>query len=829
MNWTDFCWWEGIHKMLKKSIHVIAVLILVTLLECLFPPQNVEASQDWWDINYQFRRQITVLTDINTPYNGYAGYTVEMTMNTISPDIQDDGDDLRIVWWDGSGWQELDRHIIDPDTASTIIRFRLQADIAASSSDDNYYVYYGNAAVGTGPANLENVYLHYNNYSTDRSGEYYIGRLGITNWHGDGNYSPPYDAGNQRISYNTGDNFVGEWVVADIDERDVYVEYQIRDSGTYPTNTTPGLLARVQWATPGSSINDFYTASFAQGSYNEAGIGRNSRNALTSAYDPTGTKYYSNNTIYRFYFAVWGINDTRFKSDFVSDSGQLQWKPGETPYVNSSSTEASDLESSGPVGFLVAQQIGWMDEFMVRRYIEPEPTLSLAAEEAVTPPTVTTNDAGNIELDSARLNGSLDDLGSATSVDVSFEWGQTPGGPYPHETTPQAMSATGAFSFDLTPLIPNTTYYFRARAAGDGTSYGIEKNFTTLTPPAVTTNDAGNIELDSARLNGSLDDLGSATSVDVSFEWGQTPGGPYPHETTPQAMSATGAFSFDLTPLIPNTTYYFRARAAGDGTSYGIEKNFTTLTPPTVILLPYEEDDDDKPRHYYLDVNALELKKRFHIDVNGRLLETVDIICADGVLNIYIPEGTVVKDSNGIRLRTLEIDVIEIPSTSTDDMYFIGPAYILPPGGTTFNPSMTLTWSYEPYTLPKGAHEEDLFLASYDENAGGWVKLDCIVDVVNHTITAEFSKSMTFAALGLVPRPAPPTVNDLTESPVGNVAGLSGSFMAEGVVPNPTQPPASPNPPAPKISSWLLIIGITVAVGVIGVALYLFISNRRKA
>jgi hypothetical protein len=230
-----------------------------------------------------------------------------------------------------------------------------------------------------------------------------------------------------------------------------------------------------------------------------------------------------------------------------------------------------------------------------------------------------------------------------------------------------------------------------------------------------------------------------------------------------------------------------------------------------------------------LDVNALELKKRFHIDVNGRLLETVDVICADGVLNIYIPEGTVVKDSNGIRLRTLEIDVIEIPSTSTDDMYFIGPAYILPPGGTTFNPSMTLTWSYEPYTLPKGAHEEDLFLASYDENAGGWVKLDCIVDVVNHTITAEFSNSMTFAALGLVPKPAPPTVNDPAESPVGNVAGLPGSFMAEGVVPNPTQPPASPNPPAPKISSWLLIIGITVAVGVIGVALYLFISNRRKA
>ena len=362
--------------MFKKIMYFLTASILATLVIGMYPPQTAEASQDWWDNGYQFRRQITVSTGINTPYNGYAGYTVEMMMDTVSPDIQDDGDDLRIVWWNGSGWQELHRQIINPNTDSTYIRFRLQADIAASSSDDNYYIYYGNDSAGAGPANLENVYLHYNDFSTDRSGEYYIGRLGITNWHGSGDYSPPYDAANERIGYDTGDNFVGEWVVADINERDVYLEAQIRDSGKYPTNTTPGLLARIQWSTPGASINDFYAASFARGSYNEAGIGRNARNALNSAYDPNGRNFYQNNTIYRFYFAVWGTNTTMFKADFVDDSGQLQWKPEATPYVDGSSAEASELELSGPVGFLVAQQIGWMDEFMVRRYIEPEPILT---------------------------------------------------------------------------------------------------------------------------------------------------------------------------------------------------------------------------------------------------------------------------------------------------------------------------------------------------------------------------------------------------------------------------------------------------------------------
>ena len=717
--------------MLKILMNILTASILAILLVCLFPPQTAEASQDWWDINYQFRSQITVSTGINSPYNGYAGYTVEMTMDTVSPDIQDDGDDLRIVWWDGSGWQELDRHIIAPDTASSIIRFRLQADIATSSSDDNYYIYYGNDSAGIGPVDLGNVYLHYDNFATDRSGEYYIGRLGITSWHGSGDYSPLYDAGNERINYDTGDNFAGEWVVADIDERDVYLEAQIRDSGRYPTNTTPGLLTRIQWATLGSSINDFYAASFAQGSYNEAGIGRNARNALTSAYDPTGTRYYSNNTISRFYFAVWGINTTRFKADFVSDPGQLQWKPGATPYVDSSSSEASDLEASGPVGFLVAQQIGWMDEFMVRRYIEPEPILSIAGEEAIPLTTVTTNDATNIEVDSTRLNGNLDDLGTATSVNVSFEWGQIPGGPYPNETTPQTMNATGAFSFDLLPLMSNTTYYFRAKGVGDSTSYGTEKSFTTLTPPTVT--------------------------------------------------------------------------------------------------VPFVENDYDEPHYYFLYVNALDIKKQFRSNVNGRLLETADVTCFDGALNIHIPIGTVVKDKYSNRPNTLEIGVIEIPQISSDDMYLIGPAYVLLPEGTTFNPSIILTCSYDPYSLLEGTHEEDLFLATYDENAGEWTKLDCIVDTVNHTITAEFSHSMTFAAFYMESKTALLTINNLVESPSGNVAGISEPFTDKGVISAEANPPASMNPPAPKISDWLLIAGIAVAVAVIGAALYPFIAKRRKA
>ena len=107
---------------------------------------------------------------------------------------------------------------------------------------------------------------------------------------------------------------------------------------------------------------------------------------------------------------------------------------------------------------------------------------------------------------------------------VSFVWGTSLGGPYPNETTGQAMTGTGAFYFDLSSLDHSDTYYYRAKAVGDSTVYGAERNFTTLTPPTVTTSSATGITTNSARLNGNLTSLGTAGSVAVSFVWGTSSG-----------------------------------------------------------------------------------------------------------------------------------------------------------------------------------------------------------------------------------------------------------------------------------------------------------------
>jgi hypothetical protein len=93
------------------------------------------------------------------------------------------------------------------------------------------------------------------------------------------------------------------------------------------------------------------------------------------------------------------------------------------------------------------------------------------------PPTVTTNDASNVTINSARLNGELTSLGTSSSVTVSFLWGV--GAVVPAETPGMTMSQTGIFYFDLPGLMPNTKYYYRVKAVGDGNSWGEEKSFIT--------------------------------------------------------------------------------------------------------------------------------------------------------------------------------------------------------------------------------------------------------------------------------------------------------------------------------------------------------------
>ncbi len=90
---------------------------------------------------------------------------------------------------------------------------------------------------------------------------------------------------------------------------------------------------------------------------------------------------------------------------------------------------------------------------------------------------VITLGATDVSQDAALLQGSLGGLGGELSVLVSFEWGTSPA--LGRETAIQILTAASAFEATLEDLAPETTYYYRAKAAGNGTAIGETLSFQT--------------------------------------------------------------------------------------------------------------------------------------------------------------------------------------------------------------------------------------------------------------------------------------------------------------------------------------------------------------
>ena len=79
------------------------------------------------------------------------------------------GDDIRIVYWNGSWYDEVDR-VLDLDSswdsATTTIWFQVRAAVSADSLDSNYALYYGNSSAGSPPADPTRVYLFYDGFES---------------------------------------------------------------------------------------------------------------------------------------------------------------------------------------------------------------------------------------------------------------------------------------------------------------------------------------------------------------------------------------------------------------------------------------------------------------------------------------------------------------------------------------------------------------------------------------------------------------------------------------------------------------------------------------
>ncbi|MCX8126675.1 MAG: LpqB family beta-propeller domain-containing protein, partial [Dehalococcoidia bacterium] len=273
-------------------------------------------------------------------------------------------------------------------------------------------------------------------------------------------------------------------------------------------------------------------------------------------------------------------------------------------------------------------------------------------------PIVSTGPATEIKTDSAVIRGTLTSLGVSVTVAVSFEYGETD--KYGQATKAEERKETGTFTATLTGLKANTTYHFRARAEGADklVAYGADVTFTTTSvAPVVRTEAAGNIAGDRAVLNGTLVSMGQATTVTVSFEYGETD--KYGQTTRPEEVKSAGAFKAEVSGLKTGITYHYRAKADGGdkGIAYGANVTFTPSPPDRPgRRIAYVVEKDGVSRIYTADEDG----------ANARALET-------GTSPAWSPDGSKIafvsdKHPNG-QIYVMNADGSGLKRLSTNDAW----------------------------------------------------------------------------------------------------------------------------------------------------------------
>jgi hypothetical protein len=224
-------------------------------------------------------------------------------------------------------------------------------------------------------------------------------------------------------------------------------------------------------------------------------------------------------------------------------------------------------------------------------------------------PMVQTGGASNIGADSATLNGQVNSNGYQT--DYYFEYGTTSalGSVGSYQTINNGYSNNSVY-YSVIGLSNNSTYYYKLTATNAfGTTQGAILSFTTSgnsyggTGLSVTTNAATDITYQSAVL------WAYAGTSEIyrglgSFEyWADNN---YSINTTNSTIIQTSSyyrtsenspyFSSQITGLMPDTKYYFRAVLKNNNySSYGQTSYFTTQ----ITSLNYNYISTYNPNNYY--------------------------------------------------------------------------------------------------------------------------------------------------------------------------------------------------------------------------------------
>ena len=230
------------------------------------------------------------------------------------------------------------------------------------------------------------------------------------------------------------------------------------------------------------------------------------------------------------------------------------------------------------------------------------------------------------------------------------------------------------------------------------------------------------------------------------------------------------------------------------------------------------------------------------VNAQGVFTQSVTANSGDGKVQLNINTGTTGKTKEGNPLSQISVLPMTTLPAPPAQANVIGLTYDLGPEGATFNPPITLTFTYDPTKIPTGVAEKDLVIAYYDKTAGKWVTIDnIVVDPVTKTISGKISHFTAFAVLAVTapappaPAPAPTVPTPPTPAPAPPAPKPPTPAPAPPApAPTPAPTPPTPTPTAPVVppaapTNWGVIGGsIAGAIVIIGLLVYFLWWRRRS-
>lgn len=342
----------------------------------------------WWNTAWEHRRRLTVETGVRSPDKGYRGYTVFLSVDPAQLDARSDCRDLRVVAWDGSQWTVLPVHRLGC-AGGAELRFALPVDLAAETAWRDAYLYSGNPSAPDEPVvTRDNVYRWFDDAAADHKADYQRGRMDpwngtlyndTLNWSSGGFYT-----------YACPDDSQGSYRRA-VDERDVLVEAEWFHTGCQLNNMQSGVCLRgiIESGVAGTEqATHYYCSSRAQNpACNDTdqdmydGDIVKSDNELLAFNNPTDPPALKASQWRKQALAAFGTNPTELRFWDADTSWPRLAAPPQAALLASGQDNTNDHEGRGFAGLMTSQDSARFKNFVVRRYVEPEPVVSFGQEE----------------------------------------------------------------------------------------------------------------------------------------------------------------------------------------------------------------------------------------------------------------------------------------------------------------------------------------------------------------------------------------------------------------------------------------------------------------